>query len=197
MRSPAFYWKAACEFGPKGFTTADLAGCTCGVAYATVRNWIRVMRHEGELVVVGSVPSLAGKPKHVYAVKRPRAKGPGVRRPESDGSYGLITEQIWQTMRMLKGSWTTEELALASSTEEVVVLRNTTQRYVRSLVRAGIVQLVKPSVRTNRGSIAARYNLTRTGNTGPLPPKLLQAEFVYDQNTQKIVGESEVRNGLV
>jgi len=198
MQKPAFYWKAACDFGPKGFTVAQLAGCTCGVAYSTVYNWVRCMSKQGELIVVGSEPSYAGRKKYIYAVRKPRAKAPVIRRPDYDGSkFGRSQENLWQTMRMLKDSWTVEELALAASTEETPVQRATAKQYVIQLIRVGIVQVVKERSWSQKGCVAGRYRLSRAANSGPLPPKVLEAKFVYDQNRQKIIGESEVRNGLV
>ncbi len=197
-QKPAFYWRRACKFGPKGFTTADLAGASCGVSHEAVHLWIRKMRKLGELVVLGSSSGQGGKDRFVYAVKRPRPKAPSLQFA-SEGKYGLVREQLWQTMRMLKGSWTVEELALASSTEEVKVLRDTAQRYVRALVRAGVVAIVKPATFSRCGSTAVRYAVSRAGNTGPLAPMLYKASFVFDRNLQQIVGESlvrEARNSL-
>jgi len=199
MRSPAAYWKAACDFGSKGFTTSDLSGCTCGIAHSTVRQWIQAMRRQGELVVVGSVPGIAGKERYLYAVKRKREKAPVVRRPDFKGALGRAQEQLWNTMRMLKESWTLSELALTASTEEVLVSRNTANKYVAALVRAGIVQAVKAptfGAKGHMGAVAGRYRLTRK-ITGPKPPQVLAAQFVFDPNSDKIIGESEVRNGLV
>jgi hypothetical protein len=193
-QKPVFYWRKACEFGAKGFSAADLAGTSCGESYTHAQQWIRKMRKLGELIVTGSSSSAGGN-KFTYAVRRPRPKAPSLQFA-SGGKYGLAREQVWQTMRMLKGSWTVEELALASSTEDVKVLRDSAQRYVRALVRAGIVVIVRPATFSKRGSTAVRYALSLAGNTGPLPPMLYQATFVFDRNLQQIIGESKVRDAL-
>jgi len=198
MRSPAAYWKSACAFGRAGFTVAQLAGCTCGVANSTVRQWVRDMASQGELKVVGSEPGIAGKDKHRYAVSRLRMKAPVVRRPEFKGTLGRAQQQLWNTMRMLKESWTLAELVLTASTEEILVSRNTANKYVAALARAGIVQVVKSPAYGQKGklgAIAGRYRLTRK-ITGPKPPRILAAQFVFDPNSDKIIGASEVRDTI-
>lgn len=196
MKSPAFYWKSACDFGSKGFTVSDLAGCTCGVANSTVRMWVKEMARAGELKVIGARPGIAGKEKHLYAVVRPRLTPPTVRRPDFIGQAGQAQQQVWNTMRMLS-IWTLEELALAASTEERSVSRNVANKYVAALVRAGVVSVVKGPAFGEIGHIGARcgfYKLNPAANSGPAAPQVLKAKFVFDVNRQKIVGESEVRH---
>jgi hypothetical protein len=194
LHGPAFYWKKACDFGSKGFTVSDLAGCTSGIANSTVRKWVRDMAKDGELKVIGARPGIANSEKRLYAVTRPRLTPPTVRRPDFIGVAGQVQQQVWNTMRMLS-LWTLEELALAASTKERPVSRNAANKYVAALVRAGIVSIVKGPAYGEIGHMGARsgfYKLNPAANSGPAAPQILRAKFVFDINKQKIIGESEV-----
>jgi hypothetical protein len=196
LRSPVFYWDKACAFTreKQGFTVAELAGCTCGVANSTIQQWVNAMKRQGELKVVGSRPSIAGKTAHVYAVVHIRATAPVVRRPDFIGMAGRAQQQLWNAMRTLP-NFSLQELAVAASTEERPVSRNTANKYVAALARAGLVAAIEPPApgRQGRtGAIAGMWRLLKHHNRGPLAPQILQARFVFDPNRDEIVGESEV-----
>jgi hypothetical protein len=196
LRGPEFYWFKACEFTreKQGFTVAELAGCTCGVTNSTIQQWVNAMKRQGELKVVGARPSIAGKAAHVYAVVRIRAAAPVVRRPDFSGIFGRAQQQLWNAMRTLP-NFSIQELAVAASTEERPVSRNTANKYVAALARAGLVAAIEPPAHGRKGrtgSVAGLWRLLKHHNRGPQAPQILQARFVFDPNRDQIVGESEV-----
>jgi hypothetical protein len=196
LRGPDFYWEKACEFTRKkqGFTTAELAGCTCGVANSTIQQWVKAMNRQGELKVVGSRPTRPGcKAAHVYAVARIRTERPVVRVRESVSRRGRVQQQLWTAMRTLH-NFSSQELAVAASIEECIVSRVATVNYIRFLSRVGmLIAIEEPATKKgHQGMIAGRWRLARVHNTGPLPPQIFQARFVFDPNRDQIVGESEV-----
>lgn len=92
-------------------------------------------------------------------------------------TQGLGREQLWRTIRMLRGDFDYRELAIAASTEEVPVGEIDARYYLRHLAAAGYLRMVKPDTRRR----PARWRLAR--NTGPLAPKITRAKVIWDPNT--------------
>ena len=196
-RGPEHYWSVANKFGAKGFTLGELAGCTNGVAYSTVKAWVYAMVRQGAVKRIGSRKSAIGLPAHIYAVAIKAAKAPVQRRADYQGVRGKTQQQVWTAMRTL-GTFSLVELTAAASTPEHPVKRRTAEEYVRRLSNAGVLAVVEPYAKGKPGATGARagtWRLVKRADTGPLAPKVFNASIVFDANTQKIVGESEVAHG--
>lgn len=196
LRSPDYYWAMACAFTRKkgGFTAAELAGATCGVANSTIRTWCGAMVRQGELKIVGSQPSTGGRAAQVYAVARIRTEAPAIRRPDFTGEGGRAQQQMWNAMRALP-NFSIVELMAAASTEERPICQNTASRYVAHLTRAGLLHVVQPPLKGRpgkAGAVAGVWRLLKSHNRGPAAPRIHNCAFVYDPNRDEIVGESEV-----
>lgn len=194
-RGPEHYWTVARAFGAAGFTVGELAGCTNGVAYGTVQQWVNAMKRQGELMIVGSRKSgVGGKTAHLYAVVKQRSTPPVVRRVTFSGALGRAQQQCWNAMRVLP-QFTIRELAVAASTEEHPVRENTANKYVAALHRAALIIAVDPPAFGKKGRIGAcpgTWRLKKSADSGPRAPQIFQAKFVFDPNRSRIVGESEV-----
>ncbi|MFT4098461.1 MAG: hypothetical protein QM651_15190 [Rhodoblastus sp.] len=194
-RSPEHYWKIAREFGAKGFTLEQLAGCTNGVAYSTVKNWVYAMVEAGAIGAVGARKSSIGLPAKIYAVAIKATKAPVQRRPDYQGSRGRIQQQLWTAMRTLQ-TFRLPELAASAATEECPVKLRTAEEYVRRLTRAGVLIVVEPYKRGGNGrgvgAKAGVWRLKKSADTGPLAPKVFNATVVFDANRSAIVGQAEV-----
>lgn len=194
-RGPDHYWKMMIGFGAKGFTLGELAGCTNGVAYNTVKDYVTRLRQAGVIKIVGEEKPIGGIKVNRYAVAKVTTDAPVVRRREYTGERGRIQQQIWTAMRSLS-AFTIAELAVAASTEECAVKPHTADQYVRRLINAGIVLVVKPYLKGEKGrpfgagAVAGVYRLTKAGNTGPKPPKIFKSTFVFDPNKNRIVGKT-------
>jgi hypothetical protein len=196
LRGPEFYWRKACELtrDKQGFTAADLAGCTSGVANATVRRWLSAMRRQGEIKVIGAGRIVCGHVENIWAVVRIRDNAPAVERAGNLGMKGRAQQQMWNAMRILP-NFTIKELAVAASIEERPVTLHLANWYVVLLARAGMVGLVEKPLFATRGctpDVPGRWRLLRQHNSGPAAPQIFQARFVFDPNRDQIVGESEV-----
>ena len=196
-RGPEHYWSIAKKAGAKGFTLGELAGCTNGVAYSTVKAWVYAMVRQGAVKRIGSRKSAIGLPAHIYAVAIKAAKAPVQRRADYQGVRGKTQQQVWTAMRTL-GTFSLVELTAAASTPEHPVKPRTAEEYVRRLTNAGVLAVVEPYAKGKPGATGARagtWRLVKRADTGPLAPKVFNASIVFDANTQKIVGESEVAHG--
>ncbi len=194
-RGPEHYWRMACEIGAAGFTVGDLAGCTNGVAYGTVQQWVNAMKRQGELKIVGERDSgVGGRSAHVYAVVQNRRVAPVVRRASFTGDLGRRQQYLWSAMRILR-QFTIAELAYSASTDEVVILQNTARKYVAALEGAGVLVTVRQPAAGKKGQVGAQpgaWRLRKSCDTGPKAPQIFEAKFVFDPNKSRIVGPAEV-----
>ncbi len=119
-------------------------------------------------------------------------EAPRVRADGSQVTQGTPREQMWRTMRHRStGEFDFRDLALWSSTDDVVVSEVDAHDYIKNLFRAGYLILVSPA-KAGRGAQAARYRFNPARNTGPKPPMVQRMKTVFDPNLRKIVWFREV-----
>jgi hypothetical protein len=181
-RGPEHYWRAACDFGPSGFTARELLGCTNGVSRATIRFWIDDMVKLGALVVIDR-RDVKPRGQLVYAVAEAKRKAPA---PET--RHGCIQRHLWTAMRNLS-TFTIAELAAAASTDEVSIDRHTAADYVRRLAQAGALTVARSTRANNLNS--GVWRLKAAADTGPLAPRQVKAKFMVDGNTGEPLGIAE------
>lgn len=190
-RGPEHYWKMMREMSAQGFTVGDIAGCTNGVAYKTVKGYVRFLAKEGHIEKVGERPVKNIDDANVYRVIANRRAAPVQRRADYTGERGLVWERLWQTMRRMR-DFSVAELCFQAQAADMTIKPHTAEKYVRALIIAGIVDVVTPYRKAapgRAGARAGRYRLRPKANTGPKPPKIFKANIVFDPNTQQIVGQ--------
>lgn len=182
-RGPEHYWKAACDFGPRGFTARELLGCTNGVNRNVMRGWIKDMVERGALVIIER-RDVRPRGQLVYCVARPTRKAP----VDPEVTHGRVQRQMWTAMRTL-ATFSIAELAVAASTDDVVISRHSAADYVRRLTLAGALSIVRPTRANNLNS--GLWRLKRSADTGPLAPRQITVSFMIDRNTGKPLGTAE------
>lgn len=95
-------------------------------------------------------------------------------------TQGNAQQHLWQAMRVI-GEFDWRSLLLSAATEELPIPPATVKAYLKALVRAEYVQIVRPGA----ARIPARYRLRR--NTGPKAPMVQAIKQVWDPNLGKIV----------
>ncbi|PHR52919.1 MAG: hypothetical protein COA47_17400 [Robiginitomaculum sp.] len=103
---------------------------------------------------------------------------PRVRKDGSPVTQGSGQENMWRSMKML-GAFSTSELAIASSSDEVTVSGGTASSYITMLVKAGYLRKVS--------EVPSRWVLLTAKRTGPLAPMVQRVKHVYDPNLKKVV----------
>lgn len=158
---------------------------------ATVRDYVIGLERAGYLKIaqaaVGAGP-LALRTATRYALARDAgAEAPRVRKDGTLVTTGLAQEQMWRTLRMLKGDINARELAAHASTPAVPVKETAAADYLNNLHHAGYLRPTAEArvALRNGGRIRARYQLI--SNTGPRPPMICRADAVYDPNLGKTV----------
>lgn len=149
------------------------------ISRTTVRDYRRCLIAASILVEV-----TPGKNRHIAATYRlEKDEGFEAPRINKDGSrvtQGLAQEQMWRTLRTLKGDTNARELAAYASTPEIPVVESAASRYLQSLCKASYLQRTAESRGRGKSSKQARYRLIK--NTGPRPPMLQRIEAIYDPN---------------
>ncbi len=186
---PAHYWREMLA-RPKGFTIREIALCSDGVAYKTVKRYVEFLKAGGFVIRIGAKRDGYAL-QAIYAVKKQATKAP-IKRPDPLRAPLTAREAMWNAMRALN-QFSVIELAVSASTEERPVAQRTADHYVRALLRAGVLQAVAPpETLKGRGSTPGVYRLVKSANTGPLAPKLCVAGFVFDPNKNRVLGDAVV-----
>lgn len=112
-------------------------------------------------------------------------EAPRLRKDGTPVTMGLAQEQMWRTLRMLKGDTNARELAAHASTPAVPVDEVAANKYLQALHCASYLQCTRPAERIkgrgSRGGVRpARYRLVT--NTGPRPPMVCRTDAIYDPN---------------
>lgn len=162
----------------------ELAEITLGAeCKATVRDYVVGLERAGYLALTQA--SDPRTPKRWRLVRDAGAEAPRVRKDGTPVTMGLAQEQMWRTLRMMKGDLNARELAAHAGTPEIPVREAAAADYLGNLHRAGYLECVKPGKGTGRGGIQARYRLVK--NTGPRPPMVCRTHAIYDPNLGRIV----------
>lgn len=190
-RGNEYYWTCvrALTESVETFTIPDIARlCDQDVRRSVKRFVGRLVEHNYAIdITPEKTPARATR---TYRLLRRPIETPVFRCDDGRPSKGFVQAQIWGTIRyQLRHGFTLSELALYASTDEVTVQEKTAHYYVQHLVRAGIVSLVE----RGRPHHPARYRLRPSQDLGPAAPRIVRAEFVYDPNLKRIVGEAEGR----
>ena len=171
-----------------GFTLADLS-CKTNIEVPVIREYFK------GLVAAGYVgrqdpPGIAQAARY-WLSRDAGIEAPRVRRDGSAVTQGLGQEQMWRTLRLLKGDTNAVELAAHASTAAAPVAENAAAQYLCVLARAGYldVRRLKPTGKPGT-SHAARYRLKANPHghpPGPKPPMLCRTRVVFDPNLRAVV----------
>lgn len=124
-------------------------------------------------------------PKRWKLARDAGAEAPRVRKDGTPVTMGLAQEQMWRTLRLLRGDTNARELAAHASTPAVPVRETAAADYLRNLHCASYLRETKRGHGTGRGGVQSRYQLI--SNTGPRPPMVCRADTLYDPNLGKTV----------
>lgn len=112
-------------------------------------------------------------------------EAPRVRRDGSTVTMGLAQEQMWRTLRTLKGDTNARELAAYASTPDIPVEEIAAKSYLKALYAADYLLRTAEGKGRGKGGIQARYRLQK--NTGPRPPMVQRTDALYDPNLGDVV----------
>jgi hypothetical protein len=121
------------------------------------------------------------------------AEAPRLRRNGEPVTQGLAQEQMWRTLRMLKGDINPRELAAHATTTAATVCESAARDYLQSLHLAGYLTITRAEDKhAIAGTGTRRYQLNPQRNTGPRPPMVCRTSAVFDPNENRIVWQKPV-----
>lgn len=156
------------------FTAAEMVAAT-SAEQKTIRDYCKGLVAAGYLQ---QLPAPAGTVITWQLIKDIGVEAPRVRPDGSPVTQGIITEQLWRGMTMLK-DFSYDDLVQSAT---VAISDETAKAYCKMLLAAGYLRvLVKADPASAR---RARYRLIR--NKGPKAPMIQRIKQVYDPNSREI-----------
>lgn len=176
---PTAYWAAmrSLTLSAGSFTIRDVAE-RCGArSENTVACYVHACAREGHLDDVGerSPATPMGRPFKLYAVKVTERLEAPFEKADRTPKLGAAHQQLWTAMRALP-RFTTRELAVLASTDEVAISSDTARIFCWKLEQAGYLQDLGKDGRW-------RVLRIRPGkSTGPIPPAITGKGEVIERN---------------
>lgn len=158
-----------------------------GESKETARDYLIGLERGGYLEVTQEATRIGNvfTPKRWKLVRDVGAEAPRVKRDGSPVTMGLAQEQMWRTLRTLKGDTNARELAAYASTEQIPVAESAAKDYLANLYNANYLQRTSEGKGRGKGGIQARFRLI--SNTGPRPPMVQRTDALYDPNLGAVV----------
>ncbi|WP_234086787.1 hypothetical protein [Azonexus sp. R2A61] len=156
-----------------------------GESIDTARDYILALERATYLAVTQDSPPGKRRAKRWKLVRDNGAEAPRLRRDGGPVTMGLAQEQMWRTLRTLKGDTNARELSAYASTEHIPVSEVAAKDYLLHLFLASYLQRTAEGKGRGKGGTQARYRLI--SNTGPRPPMVQRTDAMYDPNLGAVV----------
>jgi hypothetical protein len=165
---------AAIRARTEPFTVADLTALT-DTHGKTVRDYCKGLAAAGYL---RSEPALPGQVATWSLVRDIGHEAPRVRLDGTPVTQGVVTEQLWRGMYILK-EFTFRDLI---ETASIVIPEDTARAYCKMLLATGYLKVLRKADPSK--DCIARYRLIR--NNGPRPPQIQRVKRVFDPNSREV-----------
>jgi hypothetical protein len=168
------------------FSAREIANATM-LGVDTVRDYMVGLCNAGYLAKTSPPMPDSFRAQYYKLEKDCGIEAPRVRRDGTEISQGRGRENMWRTIRILK-DFSARDLAVHSSTEEVIVSEEDARCYIHFLHKAGYLKLTSPaSAGRVSTSKLARYRFLAAMFTGPKPPQIQRVKQVFDPNRNEVV----------
>lgn len=189
LRGQEHFWKVIRVLGADGrvFTAAAVAECSQEPHSGTITTFLRRLWKAGFVAKDGQKTGRAGKIETCWMLMRSPEQLPVIGRDGVVARPRSAQQQMWNIMRSPAGrtGFTYRDLVALGSTDDLAIADNTAKSFIQQISRAGYLQKLD----AGGPGRPARWRLRPAMNSGPLPPKLLRAKLVYDQNRERIAGD--------
>lgn len=168
----------------QGFSVNDIARRS-GQSPQSINRYVKALIQAGLVQLVFEPTAPRGRDSKVYALLRDEGVDHPRLNPQGQRTYAhLATENIWRSIRILKGDLTLSDLFQTASVGSAALNPSKVRQYVFALVEAGYLER-----RHNGPQSPDTYSLVRGRNTGPRPPEIRQIDSlqIYDPNLSKLV----------
>lgn len=189
-RGQEHFWRVIRTLGVDGrpFTASNIAAVSSEPHAGTITTWLRRLSKAGVLSKNGRVANAAtGRLEACWRLLQNPEQAPIVSRDGSAFRPRSARQQMWNVMRGPSGrtGFTWRDLVAYASTDDLVIRPNSAKSYIQELKQGGYFIQLDPGG-PNRPAL---WRLRPAMNSGPLPPMVMRAKLVFDQNRRRVAGE--------
>ncbi|QDY99087.1 hypothetical protein FQ775_01145 [Nitratireductor mangrovi] len=190
LRGQDHFWKVIRTLGADGrtFSASAVSACSQEPHTGTITTFLRRLHLAGIVADTGERQKAAnGRQETLWQLAKSPEATPIVSRDGTQTRQRSAQQQMWNIMRGTAGraGFTYRDLIALGSTDDLEIADNTAKSFIQQLSRAGYLQKLD----AGGPGRPARWRLRPAMNSGPLPPKLLRAKLVYDQNRERVTGD--------
>lgn len=191
FRGQEHFWRVARALGADGrtFTASAIASVSAEPHIGTITTWLRRLWKAGILAQDGfALNAWSGRKEAAWRLMQSPEALPIIGRDGKVKRPRSVRQQMWNVMRGPSGreGFTYADLVTYGSTDDLPVRAVTAKSYIQELKRGGYLIQLDPGG-PGRPAI---WRLRPAMNSGPLPPMVLTAKVVFDQNRGRVVGET-------
>ncbi|UVK45344.1 hypothetical protein BPNPMPFG_000871 [Mesorhizobium sp. AR07] len=188
LRGQEHVWRVIRTLGAddRHFSAGQVVSVSQEPHFGAVTTFLRRLMLAGFVERVEAGRSTNGRLENRYRLLRSPEQTPRVSRDGAIERPTSARQQMWNIMRGAAGrsGFTYLDLMVLASTEHVPIAANTAKSFIQEIKAAYLLQI-------DHGGPGrpATWRLRPARNTGPLPPMVLRAKIVFDQNTAGIAGD--------
>lgn len=181
------YWQLMmdCDMRKQSFSVDDIFGLSNNRSRLQISDFIDMLE---KAEIISRTGETNPRGMALFRVAARQSATPMFKR---DGT--LIADQItarqalWNAMRspFFRNGFKLIDISVHASTDTLEINQRSARLYISRLLRAGYLIVLQ------KGTNASPTIWRLVQNTGPVAPKLLKTESVYDPNAEKIFGEPE------
>ena len=179
---PEPIWRAMCDLTKtgRGFAVRDVT-IRVGAGDYAVRDYLRRLLCGGYVHEIG----VSDLKVQLYTVSRLECVAPRLLANGRRCTRSMIADHLWRTLKMTKGeAMTVNRLAVMASTDDITIPEATALKYIQVLEQGGYVRRVG-----KKNGPSTQYRMIPGTYTGPAPPAMHRATFIYDANKRCVMGD--------
>lgn len=188
LRGQEHVWRVIRTLGADGrrFSSSQVVSLSQEPHSGAVTTFLRRLMLAGFVERVDMGRSVNGRLEHQYRLLRSPEQTPRVSRDGALERPKSARQQMWNIMRGAAGrsGFTYLDLTVLASTEDVPIAANTAKSFIQE-IKGSYLHQIDPG----GPGRPAMWRLRPARNTGPLPPMVLRAKIVFDQNMGRIAGD--------
>lgn len=161
----------------KTFSASSISIAVKGISKSSVHHYLKCLLAGGYIAQEPNIKPVMYKLVNDCGIDAPRLRKDG-----TAVTQGVINENLWRTMKILK-TFDWMDLSRVASTEATVVKPDTAKHYIDALYKGGYLMVMRES---NPGTRAV-YRFNSRMNTGNRAPKIMRDKSLYDPNLDRIV----------
>lgn len=178
---PELLWPLIRDLGLKGYFTAHDVAWRCSTAPQTVEAYLARLHAAGLVYHAGE----AQERRRLWGLDTRKVQPPFLDGKGNPSHAHEMASRIWRALKMAK-LVSVSVLRAMLDDRDFTLPAETARLYLNALAKAGYLDVIAAEQKCDEQRFRIRAHMV----TGPLPPRLLKAQLVYDPNRQAIASGS-------